>query len=334
MKKIAVLTSGGDAPGMNAAIRSVVRSGISAGLEVHGIYKGYEGLIDDDIRPLQWSDLGNVLHTGGTILRTARSDRFRQDEWIDKAAQNLRYRGIEGVVVIGGDGTFNGGLRLSERGIGVVGVPATIDNDLGYTDYTIGFDTAVNTALDLISKIRDTSSSHFRTTIIEVMGRNCGDIALYAGLGGGADVILVPEVPVDIQDVVDRARSGKAAGKLHNIIVKAEGSDYPLDELAELIEGMTGQETRSVVPGYIQRGGSPSGQDRILASTLGAKAVEILAAAPTTKDIKSDPSLATEIPSVAVGVSGIDVIAVPLYDAIHTESKFRKDLYELAITLS
>ena len=323
MKRIAVLTSGGDAPGMNAAIRAVVRSGIHAGMEVYGIERGYEGLLDNDIRRLQWSDAGDIIQRGGTVLKTARCERFLQDEWIDVAAENLTGRSIDGVVVIGGDGTFRGGAKLAERGVTVVGIPATIDNDLAYTDFTIGFKTAVSTVLDLITKIRDTSSSHERTTIIEVMGRHCGDLALYAGITGGADAILVPEVDVDIQGLVNTVRSGKKSGKLHNVIVKAEGVDIPLSELAELLEKLTGQETRTVVPGYIQRGGSPVAEDRLLASLAGAKAVKLL-------DEHLD---AGERKSFAIGMRGNKIFLMPLAAAINYKGSFNTDIYELANVL-
>ena len=190
MKKIGILTSGGDAPGMNAAVRAAVRCGIERGMEVYGIKRGYEGLLDGEIVKMEWHSVGDILQRGGTILRTARSARFMEQKWVDHGARMLEAFGIDGLIVVGGDGSFRGGVDLSKRGISVMGVPGTIDNDLAYTDFTIGFDTAVNTILGLISNIRDTSSSHERTTIMEVMGRHCGDLALYSGLAGGADVIL------------------------------------------------------------------------------------------------------------------------------------------------
>lgn len=345
MKRIAVLTSGGDSPGMNAAIRAVVRKGIHSGMDVYGVRQGYEGLIDNEIFKLEWSDLGNVLHTGGTILSTARSERFYEDKWIDVAANNLISHEIEGLVVIGGDGSFRGALQLAKRGVDIVCVPATIDNDLGCTDYTIGFDTAVNTVLSIISKIRDTSSSHQRTTIIEVMGRTCGDIALFAGLGGGADEILVPEMPLNIQGTIDRVREGLAEGKIHNIIIKAEGVDIPTTELEELIEGTTGQETRSVVLSYIQRGGSPTGRDRALASIMGAKAIEVLEELSVIKDdgielhntevVNSvSPDGQVENNCFAVGIHGGKALSMPLQEAIDLKPVFPKDLYELALILS
>ena len=319
MKKIAMLTSGGDAPGMNAAIRAVLRRGMSLGMEVYGIDRGYEGLLDGDIRQLEWKNGGDILQRGGTILRTARSSRFMEDKWIDHAADVLRTFGIEGLVVIGGDGSFRGGVELAKRGILVMGVPATIDNDLGYTDFTIGFDTAVNNVLDLIGKIRDTSSSHERATIIEVMGRHCGDIALFAGLTGGADVILVPEVKMELNDICVKVLRGQNSGKGHSIIVKAEGFELPLEKLRSAVEEMTGRETRTVIPGYIQRGGSPSSYDRMMASLMGAKAAELLF---------------NDEDSRAVGIIGPEVVAPPLAEALKQKRPFRKDMYELSQIIS
>lgn len=276
MKRIGILTSGGDAPGMNAAIRAAVRKGLSMGMEVYGIERGYEGLLDGALKKMEWHSVGDILQRGGTILRTARSERFRTAEGQEHAVNMLKTFGIDGLVVIGGDGSLRGGLDLAKRGITVMGVPGTIDNDLAYTDYTIGFDTAVNTVLNLVTNIRDTSSAHERTTIIEVMGRHCGDIAIYAGLAGGADDILIPEVDVDINRTCRRILRGQQSGKLHSIIIKAEGVNMGTDELTKIIEEKTGRETRAVVPGYIQRGGTPSGRDRILASLTAARAVQLL----------------------------------------------------------
>lgn len=341
MDKIAVLTSGGDAPGMNAAIRAVAREAISKGMTVYGVRNGYEGLINNDMYIMSWNDLGNIIHTGGTILKTARSERFFKDRWIDKAAENLSNKGIRGIVIIGGDGTFNGGLNLSKRGIHVIGIPATIDNDLPYTEYTIGFDTAVNTVLDLISKIRDTSSSHYRTTILEVMGRNSGDIALYSGIGGGADVILIPEKEISIDEILKKVKDGQESGKIHNVIIKAEGVDIPLNELEQLIEGVTGQEARSVVPGYIQRGGSPSAHDRLLAALMGAKAVELLSSYTIENDIctentndKHCESKHSDYDCIAIGIQGGILITKPMEQALGAKRKFREDIFEIAKTLS
>lgn len=319
MKRIGILTSGGDAPGMNAAIRSALRTGIHLGMEVYGISRGYEGLIDGDIQKLEWASGGDILHRGGTILKTARSSRFMEKKWQEHAVGILRAYGIEGLVVIGGEGSMKGALELSKLGIDVAVVPGTIDNDMGYTDMTIGFDTAVNTTLNLIGNIRDTSSSHERTTIIEVMGRHCGDLALYAGLGGGADVIMVPEVPQDINEVCRRVLRGQSSGKVHSIIVKAEGVDIDSRRLAEILEEMTGREARIVVPGYIQRGGSPTEADRRLASLTGAKAADVLY---------------NDSGSRAVGTLQGEIVALDLEEAVGMKREFRMDMYNLANVLS
>lgn len=319
MKRIGVLTSGGDAPGMNAALRAVVRTGLSLEMEVYGISHGYEGLLNGEIEKMQWSSVGEILHRGGTILRTARSKRFMEEKWQDHAVNILKAFGIEGLVVIGGNGSFTGGLALARRGITVMGVPGTIDNDLGYTDYTIGFDTAVNTVLDLISNIRDTSSSHERATVIEVMGRYCGDIALHAGLAGGADCILVPEIPVDVNKICQEMLRGKHAGKRHNLILKAEGVELATDELVEKLEQVTGIETRKVVLGYIQRGGSPTERDRSLASLTGSKAVRLLY---------------DDTPSRAVGISGSKIVSYDLEEALQMQREFNHEMYDLAVMLS
>ena len=319
MKKIGVLTSGGDAPGMNAAIRAVVRQGINLGMQVYGIKRGYEGLLDGDITELKSHSVGDILQRGGTILRTARSKRFMEDEWIDHAGRILNAFGIEGLIVIGGEGSFKGGYELTKRGITVMGVPGTIDNDLGYTDFSVGFDTAANTILGLITNIRDTSSSHERTTIIEVMGRHCGDLALYTGLSGGADVILVPEVPVDINEVCRKVLKGQQSGKAHSLILMAEGVEIDSGELAKTLEDLTGREARCVVPGYIQRGGSPSEKDRRLAALTGAKAVQLLY---------------DDMPSRAVGIQEGEIISVDLGEAIKMNREFKQDIYDLAEILA
>ncbi|MFR6257850.1 MAG: 6-phosphofructokinase [Anaerovoracaceae bacterium] len=319
MKRIGVLTSGGDSPGMNAAIRASVRKAICLGMEVYGIERGYEGLLDGDVKKMEWHSVGDILQRGGTILRTARSKRFRTDEGQERAVRMLDTFGIEGLVVIGGDGSLKGGLDLSKRGIKVMGVPGTIDNDLGYTDYTIGFDTAVNTVLYLVSNIRDTSSAHERTTVIEVMGRRCGDIAIHAGLAGGADDILIPEVDVDINRTCRRILRGQQSGKLHSIIIKAEGVSMSTAELTKIIEERTGRETRAVVPGYIQRGGTPSGKDIIMASLMAAKAVSML-----YEDRESK----------AIGITGEEITAFDLGEALQIKREFNKELYEMAEILA
>ena len=270
---------------MNAAIRAVVRSGIEAGMEVYGIHRGYEGLLEGEITQLDRNDVGDILQRGGTILKTARSRRFQTEEGLDRAAEVLDTFGINGLVVIGGDGSLHGALELSKRGVTVMGLPGTIDNDLAYTDFTIGFDTAVTTVLDAISKLRDTSSAHDRAVIVEVMGRHCGDIAVYAGLTGGAEDVLIPELPYDVNDLCRRIVLSMNRGKQHNIIIKAEGVDISSQELKEEIERKTGRETRLVVLSYLQRGGSPTMRDRLLATLCGAKAVELLKNGSTSKAI-------------------------------------------------
>ncbi len=251
MKRIAILTSGGDAPGMNAAIRAVVRTAIYNNIEIYGVKMGYNGLINGDIFKMELSSVADIIHRGGTILGTARSDEFMTDEGKQKALESLRKNGIEGVVVIGGDGSMRGALSLHKLGVKTISIPATIDNDLGYTDYTIGFMTALETVADAISKLRDTSSAHGRANIVEVMGRNCGDIALYSGLAGGAETIFVPEELVNIDELVSKAISGIKRGKRHHIIVVAEGSTDTY-RLRDVFEERTGIETRVTVLGHVQ----------------------------------------------------------------------------------
>lgn len=304
---------------MNAAIRAVVRCGIDLGMEVYGITLGYEGLLDGEIRQMDRSSVGDILHKGGTILKTARSERFRTPEGVKKGAEMLRTFGIEGLVVIGGDGSMRGAKELAGHGITVMCLPGTIDNDLAYSDVTIGFDTAVNTVLDAISKLRDTSSAHDRTTVIEVMGRHCGDIALYAGLAGGAEAVLVPEIPMDLNEVCRRVIEGGHRGKLHSIVIKAEGVDITSGELARTIEERTGKETRKVVLGYLQRGGSPTLNDRTLATLTGAKAAELLW---------------QDSPSRAIGMTNGKIVAYDLEDAMNLPREFDYKMYELISVLS
>lgn len=275
MRKIGVLTSGGDAPGMNAAIRAVVRKGIYHGLEVYGIYGGFAGLIDGKIEKFEVGSVGDIIHRGGTILRTARCEEFKTKEGRQKGIDELKNIGIEGLVVIGGDGSFKGAKALSEEGMPTIGVPGTIDNDIPGTDYTIGFDTALNTVIEAIDKIRDTATSHDRTFIIEVMGRDAGDIALWSGLAGGAESILIPEENYSIDEIVTRLIKGAERGKKHSIIIVAEGVGSGA-EISRKIKEKTNMDTRISVLGHIQRGGSPSALDRVLASRLGAFAVELL----------------------------------------------------------
>ncbi|WP_280146315.1 6-phosphofructokinase [Bacillus amyloliquefaciens] len=275
MKRIGVLTSGGDSPGMNAAVRAVVRKAIYHDVEVYGIYNGYSGLISGKIEKLELGSVGDIIHRGGTKLYTARCPEFKTVEGREKGIENLKKLGIEGLVVIGGDGSYMGAKKLTEHGFPCVGVPGTIDNDIPGTDFTIGFDTALNTVIDAIDKIRDTATSHERIYVIEVMGRHAGDIALWAGLAGGAESILIPEADYDMEEIIGRLKRGHDRGKKHSIIIVAEGVGSGV-EFGKRIEEETNLETRVSVLGHIQRGGSPSASDRVLASRLGAYAVELL----------------------------------------------------------
>ncbi|MCH5166048.1 MAG: 6-phosphofructokinase [Clostridiales bacterium] len=275
MKKIAVLTSGGDAPGMNAAIRAVVRYGIGMGMEVMGVERGLQGLIDDLFVPMNMRSVSDIIHRGGTILKTARCPEFKTEEGQQKAIKNLRARGVEGIIVIGGDGSFMGAKALTDHGFPSIGIPGTIDNDLAYTDYTLGFDTACNTILDAINKIRDTMSSHERISIIEVMGRNCGDLALYTGLCGGAEVIVLPEHKMTIDEIVKTLGGGMEHGKTSGIIVLAEGAGHA-DELKAELSDRTNMVVKSTRLGHVQRGGSPSCRDRYLGTCFGVHAVKLL----------------------------------------------------------
>lgn len=275
MKRIGVLTSGGDSPGMNAAVRAVVRKAIFHGLEVYGVYNGYSGLIKGDIEKLELGSVGDIIHRGGTKLFTARCPEFKTMEGQKKGIEQLKKFGIEGLVVIGGDGSYQGAKKLTEHGYPCVGVPGTIDNDIPGTDFTIGFDTALNTVIDAIDKIRDTATSHARTYVIEVMGRNAGDIALWAGLAGGAETILIPEENYDMDDVIAKLKRGSERGKKHSIIIVAEGIGSAI-EIGKVIEERMNCDTRVTVLGHVQRGGSPSAADRVLASRLGSRAVELL----------------------------------------------------------
>lgn len=273
MKKIAILTSGGDAPGMNAAIRGVVRTGLYYGFEVYGVEKGYEGLIDGCIRPLTVKSVAGIIQHGGTMLKTARSEEFKTIAGQEKALHNLRARDIDVLIVIGGDGSMAGAQMLTQQGLSTMVIPATIDNDMNGTDYTIGFDTALNTVLDAVNKIRDTAESHQRVAIVEVMGRSAGHIALQAGLACGAEAILLPEEKFDIDKLCNGLKQSHRRGKLYSIVMVAEGVAKGY-EIAEQIAEKTVFNPHVTVLGYIQRGGSPSAVDNIIGSRMGAKAVE------------------------------------------------------------
>lgn len=318
MKRIGVLTSGGDSPGMNAAIRAVVRSAIYHDLEVVGIKRGYQGLINGDIVPMDLGSVADIIHRGGTILYTARCEEFKSAAGQEKALAVIRQQGIEGMVVIGGDGSYRGANQLTKMGIPTIGLPGTIDNDIALTDFTIGFDTACNTVIDAIDKIRDTATSHERTYVIEVMGRDAGDIALWAGVAGGAESVIIPEENFDMQQVVERLQRGAARGKRHSIILVAEGVGKGF-EIGEKIHEVTGWETRVTVLGHIQRGGSPTVFDRMLASRMGAKAIDLLMAGEGGK---------------AVGINGGDIKAHDIERVLSTRREANMSLYSLASILS
>lgn len=280
MKTIGVLTSGGDAPGMNAAVRAVVRTACENGMTVYGINRGYQGLIDEDLQELNIRSVSDIIHRGGTKLKTARCLAFKEEEGINKAIETCKKFGIEGIVVIGGDGSFRGARDLSLRGIPCIGVPGTIDNDIVSSDYTIGYDTCLNTIQEMVDRIRDTMESHSRCMVVEVMGNRCGDLTLNAGIAVGATAIVIPEIECDIEKhVIDRIKRTQKTDKKHFIIMVAEGCSAQVGSVAELakkIETECGIEARSIVLGHVQRGGSPSVRDRVLASRMGNEAVKLL----------------------------------------------------------
>ncbi|RJE89810.1 6-phosphofructokinase [Paenibacillus sp. 1011MAR3C5] len=318
VKSIAVLTSGGDSQGMNAAVRAVVRSALFHGLEVYGVQRGYQGLLNDDLRPMDLRSVGDIIQRGGTILQTARCKEFLTPEGQQRGADILRARGIEGLVVIGGDGSYHGANKLSKLGIKTMALPGTIDNDIPFTDVTIGFDTAVSIVVDAINKIRDTMSSHERSSIVEVMGRHCGDIALYAGLASGAETILVPEVPFDLNEVAERMKTNFANGKRHSIIVVAEGAAKG-EDVSQKITEISGIEARVTVLGHIQRGGTPTAADRILASRLGDFAVRQLIEGNSGK---------------SCGVVRGELVTTDIEEVVNTKKPFDMNMYDLALRLS
>ncbi len=319
MKKIAVLTSGGDAPGMNAAIRAVVRTALYNNMEIMGVYRGYNGLINGDLEPMALRSVSEIIHRGGTILYTARCPEFRTEEGIQKAVETCQKNGIEGVVVIGGDGSFRGAQDLSRHGVPCVGIPCTIDNDIACCDRTIGYDTAMNTAMDLVDKLRDTSQSHDRCSVVEVMGRHAGYIALNVGIAVGAISILVPEVPFDAEkDVIDRILTTAKTGKKHFIVMVAEGVGR-VNELAHHIEKQTGFETRATILGYVQRGGSPTLRDRVLASRLGDEAVQLLLAGKSNR---------------VVAVRSDQIVDYDIEEALAMKKTLDINLYKMAHEIS
>ncbi len=318
MKRIGVLTSGGDSPGMNPAVRAVVRKAIHEGMEVYGIYQGYQGLIEGNIKKLEVGDVGDIIQRGGTMLYSARCPEFKTEEGRLKGIENLKKHGIEGLVVIGGDGSYMGAVKLTELGFPCIGIPGTIDNDIPGTDFTLGFDTALHTVIDAIDKIRDTATSHERPVIIEVMGRNAGDIALWSGLAGGAETILIPEAKDEFQEMVDRLRKGQERGKKHSIIVVAEGVANG-NEVAKQLHEAAGIETRVTVLGHIQRGGSPTAQDRVLGSRFGGRAVELLLEGKGGR---------------AIGIRKNEIVDYDIMEILGEPHHINADMYRLSKELS
>ena len=319
IRRIGVLTSGGDAPGMNPAVRAVARTAIANGMECVGIRRGWQGLITSDFVPLDATSVGHILSRGGTILYTARSEDFMTEKGRLKAVSTCKMLGLDGVVAIGGDGTFRGALELSRLGVPVVGVPATIDNDIGCTNYTIGFDTACNTAIDCIDRLRDTMQSHERCSVVEVMGRNAGFLALYVGIAIGATAVLVPERELDFErDIVERIRNARLAGSTHFMIVVAEGAGSAVD-IGKRIEEAIGISPRVTVLGHIQRGGSPSARDRETATRMGYFAVKAMVEGRAI---------------CIIGTRGGDIVETPLAEALVMKKHLQMDRYQVLETMS
>ena len=319
IRTIGVLTSGGDAPGMNAAIRSVVRTALGKGLRVRGIRRGYQGLMEEEIIDLSARDVSDTIQRGGTILQTARCKEMRTEEGQQKAAAICKKYGIEGLVVIGGDGSFAGAQKLAKLGINTIGIPGTIDLDIDCTEYTIGFDTAVNTAMEAIDKVRDTSTSHQRCSSVEVMGRDAGYLALWCGIANGAEEILLPEEHnYDESEIIKRIIDNRDRGKKHYIIINAEGVGDSIN-MAKRIEEATGMETRATILGHMQRGGSPTAKDRVYASIMGAKAVELLCEGKTNR---------------VVGYKHGEYIDVDIDEALNMEKKLPEYQLEVAKKLA
>lgn len=314
MKTIGVLTSGGDAPGMNAAVRAVVRTAIAEGMTVKGVMRGYNGLIDGDIIDLDARSVSDTIQRGGTLLYTARSPRFKEEEGIMAAVETCKKEGIEGVVVIGGDGSFRGARDLSLHGIPCVGVPGTIDNDITCTDYTIGFDTAMNTAMEMVDKIRDTAQSHDRCSVVEVMGRHAGHLALQCGIAVGATAVVVPEVQIHLDEIVDKIKKTQKSGKKHFIVVVAEGVGG-VEQMAKDIEFATGIETRATTLGHVQRGGNPTVRDRVRATQLGYAAVQLLKKG---------------IGNRVVAIKNNVVVDYDIYEALNMAKNLDMEMYKIA----
>ncbi len=318
VKRIGILTSGGDAPGMNACIRAITRQAFHYGIEVFGIKDGYAGLVKGDLFQLKSYDVSEKLNRGGTFLGTARLPEFKNPEVRQIAIDQLNKNNIDALVVLGGDGSFIGAKKLTEMGVNCIGVPGTIDNDIASTDYTIGFDTALNTVVEAIDKLRDTTSSHYRCNVVEVMGRNCGDLALFGGLASGVEDLITPEIGFNIDSVISRIEEAKTKGKRHFIIALAELLTDPI-ELAKSIEKRTGIESRATIIGHVQRGGTPTAFDRVLASRLGAYAVDMLV---------------SNLGGRCVGIKNNRLVNYDIYEALEMEHSDNTDIYELCKTLS
>ncbi len=314
IKKIGVLTSGGDAPGMNAAVRAVVRSALSKGMEVYGIHRGYNGLISGDIFKMDERSVSDIIHRGGTILYTARCPEFKYAEGVAKGKAMCDKFGIEGLVVIGGDGSFRGAADLSAQGVLCIGIPGTIDNDIACTDYTIGFDTAMNTAMELADKLRDTSQSHDRISVVEVMGRGAGHIAVNTGIACGATEIITKEVPYDLEDIAKRMLAKKAKGKQNFVVIVAEGIGHS-QEIAEKLQELTGIESRATVLGHVQRGGNPTLRDRVEATRMAYYAVELLE---------------NGIGDRVVGIKDSHLVDFDIQDALHMTKPYDEKLHHIA----
>ena len=320
MNTIAVLTSGGDAPGMNAAIRAIVRSAIEKGMRVMGVRRGYNGLMHGDIFEMTLRSVSNIIERGGTILYTARCPEFMTEEGVQKALNTCKYLGIDGLVVIGGDGSFKGAKVLSEHGLPTVGIPGTIDNDIACCDHTIGYDTAMNTIVEMVDRLRDTSESHDRCSVIEVMGRHAGYLALNGGIAVGATSVLIPEFAYDFQkDVIDRMRRTQRTGKKNFVIIAAEGIEDDIEPMAKVIEDATGVETRYTNLGHVQRGGSPTAYDRVLGSKMGHRAVELLS---------------QDIGNRVVAQKDGKIVDFDIFEALSMEKHISEHEYKLAYDIS
>ena len=319
IKTIGVLTSGGDAPGMNAAIRAVVRAGCELGMKVYGIRRGYNGLMENDMFEMNLRSVSDIINRGGTILYSARSPRFKTDEGMQAAIRTCRERGIEGLVVIGGDGSFRGARDLSLKGLPCVAIPGTIDNDIGCCDYTIGYDTAMNTIMSMVDRIRDTAESHDRCAVVEVMGRGAGYLALSAGIACGATSNLVPEIPYDFdRDVIERMKRTQRSGKVHFVIMVSEAIGG-VDEMAKRIQAETGVESRATILGHVQRGGSPTAKDRIVASQMGHYAVQLLK---------------NGIGNRVVACQKDNILDFDIFEALNMKSSIDVDMHKMAMEIS